>query len=86
MTTRGSELLTEIEMMNDREDSVDLSIQHTQSQLKACYWSNLNREQKGTIFNVFSCINIYSYLYIFSCLYIAYHCFPINPITHRCNC
>ena len=44
--TRQNELLTEMEM-DDREDSVDLSIQHTQNQLKVCYWSNLNREQKG---------------------------------------
>eukprot|EP00484_Ammonia_sp_Unknown_P011341 CAMPEP_0197078546 /NCGR_PEP_ID=MMETSP1384-20130603/213175_1 /TAXON_ID=29189 /ORGANISM="Ammonia sp." /LENGTH=642 /DNA_ID=CAMNT_0042517413 /DNA_START=18 /DNA_END=1943 /DNA_ORIENTATION=- len=42
----NNELLTEIEM-NDREDSVDLSIQSSTSQLKPCYWGNLNKEQKA---------------------------------------
>ena len=33
--------------MDDREDSIDPHIQNIQNQLKPCYWSNLNRQQKA---------------------------------------
>ena len=67
LTTRQNELLTEIEM-DDREDSVDLSLQQTQSQLKVCYWSNLNREQKGKKQNA----NEPKYFIITKCLNFTY--------------
>eukprot|EP01084_Bolivina_argentea_P171761 297584_1 len=43
-SNQPNQLLTEIEM-DDRNDSVDLAIQHT-STLKPCYWVNLSKEQK----------------------------------------
>lgn len=81
---RQNELLTEIEM-DDREDSVDPHLQNLQNQLKPCYWSNLNREQKG------KCVHIkikskHNTRYNNSCLHTIDYCVSVAVITHCGHC